>query len=176
MRCLLFVLVLFSVVDSHSWFDGAEALLSNAASGFMRVVQNAAEVQISGLPLAFDDLCKPLLCSRLSDVAYSKSADEIRRRLQKVGDGRLTLVYFHAQTTLSADHSWFEEQVDAQWFVAKDSSEASLYIVFRGTHTLADLMHDLQAMPSDGFHQGFLQLVRRCTRLHELLQRELEGM
>lgn len=164
---------LFSIPSARSegWFDHVRRASATIASvPWGELIRNAASP-----PSLLDDapqldaaaLEAPLLGARLSELAYAETAEEIRDGLATLGDD-LELVHFHAQTT--------DPFPDAQWFAARrassDSEPSCLFVVFRGTRSIQDMLYDLQAIPSGVFHAGFLSIVRRCTSLHRLLEQE----
>lgn len=146
--------------------------LSAAANVALRAVQSNPDLRLPSPPLQPSSLRLSLLGAQLADLSYATTREEVEREIAWLADGSLELIAFHAQAPYGEEEVWHSEQTDAQWFVARGANR-SLFVVFRGTGSLADMIHDLQAMPSRGFHRGFLRLVQRCRSLHTLLKKEM---
>ncbi|KAL1503006.1 hypothetical protein AB1Y20_011075 [Prymnesium parvum] len=154
----------------HPWL--ADGWLSALAGGARRALEAAVDVPLPGAPLKHAQLQLPLLCSQLADLAYEETAAAVEAALARLAGGSLTLLQFHGQRLLR-DEVWYKEPAAAQWLVAR-AADGTLFVVFRGTSSLPDILHDLQTMPCDGFHRGFLRMAERCTPLHELLRQQLK--
>jgi len=126
------------------------------------------------------DIALPLLAARMTEFAYhAETPAELQAKLHGVIDEAMLLTFhqqeFHAQT--------------AQWFLARGKLPAAvrssstvdaddrecLFLVFRGTHSVADILTDLLVRPERtpsglSFHGGFLACVRDDSRLHALLR------
>ena len=114
---------------------------------------SAHALRIDGKVLSVKELEFALLGARLAFLAYARSRWEVEAGLK---DARMELVCFAPQRA--------QARVGVpQWYLAR-SGEA-LYLVFRGTSSVFDVLHDLMAMPEDGteddrFHAGFLHAVQ----------------
>ena len=153
-------LLLLASTGAESWKSW---LARGAAGGFQNFVHATAEIddartsahalRIDGKVLSVKELEFALLGARLAFLAYARSRWEVEAGLK---DARMELVCFAPQRA--------QARVGVpQWYLAR-SGEA-LYLVFRGTSSVFDVLHDLMAMPEDGteddrFHAGFLHTVQ----------------
>ena len=146
----------------RGWFvrsatDGLRHL-AHATNEIESARSEAQSLRIDGKELSAKELQMALLGARLSWLAYAESKWELESGLrsassQQLDGTRLQLVKFAPQRA---------SMPTPQWYLARNGTD--LYLVFRGTHSLFDVLHDLMAVPEvgtedDEFHGGFLHAV-----------------
>lgn len=147
------------------------------AAGVLRSIGTTAfdaverKVKQSVMPAAAPGALRLGLCAtQLSELAYATSVSELEAGLARL-DRRLQLVRFRLQPTKPAR---IDEAHMPQWFIARTSDGASVYVAFRGTDSSADVLRDLMAYPLQNgalrFHSGFLLGVRDDAELRDTLQ------
>ena len=138
--------------DWRRWVSQAADSLSHAS----RAELSLPRVD-GGERLSPAELEAPLLGARLSWLAYAEKRREVEAGLALLGSG-MELVRFSPQ----------RDSRGAQWLVARDAESGTLWVAFRGTASLADVVHDLMAAPEqtgagDAFHSGFLRAARAAA-------------
>ena len=148
--------------DWRRWISQAADSLSHAS----RAELSLPRVD-GGERLSPAELEAPLLGARLSWLAYAEKRREVEAGLALLGSG-MELVRFSPQ----------RDSRGAQWLVARDAESGTLWVAFRGTASLADVVHDLMAAPEqtgagDAFHSGFLRAARAAAEeRREAVERE----
>ena len=153
-------LLLLASTGAESWKGW---LARGATDGFQNFVHATAEIddartsahslRIDGKVLSVKELEFALQGARLAFLAYADSQWEVEAGLR---DARMELVCFAPQRA--------QARVGVpQWYLARSGD--ALYLVFRGTQSAFDMLHDLMAMPEAGteddrFHSGFLHAVQ----------------
>ena len=117
----------------------------NRGSNLQKILESARSeaqsLRIDGKELSAKELQMALLGARLSWLAYAESKWELESGLrsassQQLDGTRLQLVKFAPQRA---------SMPTPQWYLARNGTD--LYLVFRGTHSLFDVLHDLMAVP-----------------------------
>ena len=153
-------LLLLAPAGAESWKGW---LARGATGGFRNLVHATAEIddartsaqslRIDGKALSVKELEFALQGAQLAWLAYVDNQWELEAGLR---DARMELVRFAPQRA--------QAQVGVpQWYLARSSD--ALFLVFRGTSSAFDMLHDLMAMPKAGpgedqFHSGFLHAVQ----------------
>lgn len=141
--------------------------LSHAANELENARSAAQSLRVDGPALTLEQLELPLLGARLADLAYAESRWELEAGLrdaaakwqmhERIDGDRLALVRFEPQRV---------QLPTPQWYLARSAD--ALWLVFRGTYSAFDVLHDLMATPEpggegDSFHGGFLRAVQEVA-------------
>ena len=135
-------LLLLASTGAESWKGW---LARGATDGFHNFVHATTEIddartsahslRIDGKVLSVKELEFALQGARLAFLAYADSQWEVEAGLR---DARMELVCFAPQRA--------QARVGVpQWYLARSGD--ALYLVFRGTQSAFDMLHDLMAMP-----------------------------
>ena len=130
----------------------------------------------------------PLLAARLSYAAYEARSDaELERRLSGLLH-QPRLLHFERQLANATSAQWFlvRARLPLELLRARGAAERAeaegdaLFLVFRGTHSVTDVLTDLVFEPAAGphgntFHSGFLRCVAEDIALRAQLEKHAAG-
>ena len=128
-------------------------------------------------PMCRAEIFPLILASQLALLAYAASPNELRSGLEGLpSSSRPELIWF--QQRLPRDPSLHDGC--SQWYLLRmvaPSGEPTLYLVFRGTHTVSDMMQDIKfgADSRTKIHSGFLACVKEDKTLQEQINKHVRG-
>ena len=142
------------VVDSGLAAAAGEAVATRVPAGARSHLAAAGEAVARSVRRSALEVVPPselgilLLTSRLTDLAYCATTPEAIAAGVSTLLAQSSLVWFKPQDPRSAAH-------DAQWYLARGTLPPSvdgpggpaLFLVFRGTQSVVDVMNDVMARP-----------------------------
>ena len=170
----------------------SQSLWSLAAKGFTKLVVESGVAAAAGdavvrsikrmalQTIPPSELGLAQLSARLADLTYAATTPEAVSAGLATLLGQPSLIWFQEQEQQTATSQWFLAHGVLPRGVGGPGGRA-LFLVFRGTQTVSDVMHDVMARPkaaaSNGkkFHEGFLRAVENDAVLLAQLRQHAAG-
>ena len=143
--------------------------LADVGNALLSAMRKDSSSSRNLIPMCRAEIFPLILASQLALLAYATSSNELLRGLEGLpSSSRPELIWFQQRQRPPRDKKMPDGC--SQWYLLRmvaPSGEPTLYLVFRGTHTVSDMMQDIKfgADSRTKIHSGFLACVKEDKTL-----------